>query len=60
MLGGAWMLAFVGPRGAEYCLSTLNLGLPATFGLTAATLAISGVLCAFLNPELLRQSALHH
>jgi FSR family fosmidomycin resistance protein-like MFS transporter len=60
MLGGAWMLAFVGPRGAEYCLSTLNLGLPATFGLTAATLAISGVLCAFLNSELLRQSALHH
>lgn len=60
MLGGAWTLAFIGPRGAEYCLSTLHMGLPATFGLTAALLAISGILCVFLNADLLKSTTAHH
>lgn len=60
MLGGAWTLAFIGPRGAEYCLSTLKIGLPATFAITAALLAISGILCVFLDTDLLKRTTVHH
>ncbi|MEE8156282.1 MAG: MFS transporter [Phycisphaerales bacterium] len=57
MLGGAWTVAAIGPRLAEYCLGTLHLGLPRTFQLTAVLLAISGVVCLPLNPALLRRTA---
>lgn len=57
MLGGAWTIAVVGPRLAEYCLGTLNLGLPRTFQLTAVLLAISGLVCLPLNSALLRRTA---
>jgi MFS family permease len=57
MLGGAWTVAAVGPRLAEYCLGTLDLGLPRTFQLTAVLLAISGVVCLPLNSDLLRRTA---
>ncbi len=57
MLGGAWTIAVVGPRLAEYCLGTLHLGLPRTFQLTAVLLAISGVVCLPLNSALLRRTA---
>ena len=56
MLGGAWTIAVVGPRLAEYCLGTLHLGLPRTFQLTAVLLAISGVVCLPLNSALLRRT----
>ncbi len=57
MLGGAWTVAAIGPRLAEYCLGTLDLGLPRTFQLTAVLLAISGVVCLPLNSALLRRTA---
>ena len=57
MLGGAWTIAVVGPRLAEYCLGTLHLGLPRTFQFTAVLLAISGVVCLPLNSALLRRIA---
>jgi len=57
MLGGAWTIAALGPRLAQYCLGTLDLGLPGTFQLTAVLLAISGVVCLPLNSDLLRRTA---
>ena len=57
MLGGAWTIAAVGPRLAEYCLGTQQLGLPRTFQITAALLALSGVVCLALDGALLRRIA---
>lgn len=57
MLGGAWMVAAAGPLLAEYCLGTLNLGLSRTFGLTAALLGVSGLVCLLLDGKMLRKTA---
>lgn len=43
MMGGAWSVAMIGPRCAEYGVE--KFGISTTFGLTAAMLAISGMLC---------------
>ncbi|MEM8945335.1 MAG: MFS transporter [Planctomycetota bacterium] len=43
MMGGAWAVALLGPACAEYGVA--QLGLQNTFLLTAATLAISGLVC---------------
>lgn len=60
MLGGSWTLAFIGPRAAEWCLGTLGLSLETTFGLTAALLALSGVVCMGLDRSMLRRLAAQH
>lgn len=57
MLGGAWMVAAAGPSLAEYCLGTLNLGLPRTFGFTAVLLVVSGLVCLLLDGNLLHKTA---
>lgn len=59
MLGGAWTLAFIGPRAAEWCLSTLGLSQAATFALTAGLLAASGIVCMGLDRSMLRRVATH-
>lgn len=56
MLGGAWALAFVGPRAAEWCMASAGLSLTMTFGLTAAMLALSSVVCLPMDAKLLRRS----
>jgi FSR family fosmidomycin resistance protein-like MFS transporter len=56
MMGGAWALAFLGPRAAEWCMSSAGLSLAATFALTAALLVISSLVCLPLNAGLLRAS----
>lgn len=43
MMGGAWALALVGPTCAEFGVA--RWGLQTTFLLTAATLALSGLVC---------------
>jgi len=57
MMGGAWAVAFIGPGAAEWCLGVLRLGLPLTFGLTAALLAVSGLVSLALDSVMLKQSA---
>jgi MFS transporter, FSR family, fosmidomycin resistance protein len=47
MMGGAWTVATVGPRFAEFGVT--HLGLNATFLLTAGVLAVSGLVCAGLG-----------
>lgn len=56
MLGGAWALAFVGPRIAEWCMTTGGLSLETTFLITAALLALSSVVCLPMDVGLLRRS----
>ena len=56
MLGGAWALAVVGPRTAEYCMSTLEFSLPQTFTLTAGLLVLSGLVCLLLNSSALHET----
>jgi len=43
MMGGAWAVALLGPRFAEFGVA--NFGLPATFLATAAALALAGLVC---------------
>ena len=43
MMGGAWSVAVIGPPLAQWCSSCL--GMDAAFFLTAAMLAVSGLLC---------------
>lgn len=43
MMGGAWAVALIGPSCAEYGVA--NFGLQTTFLLTAAALALSGLVC---------------
>ena len=57
MMGGAWTIGAIGPSAVETCLTTFGLGLPATFALTAAVLALSGAVCLALDSALLRGSA---
>ena len=57
MLGGAWALAFIGPRAAEWCMASAGLSLTTTFTLTAALLAISSLVCLPMDVALLRRSA---
>ena len=56
MLGGAWTLAVVGPRTAEYCMSTLKFSLPQTFTLTAGLLVLSGLVCLLVNSRTLHET----
>jgi MFS family permease len=48
MMGGAWMVATIGPRSAEYGVS--HFGLNNTFLLIACLLACSGLVCTLLKP----------
>ncbi len=57
MIGGAWTIDAVGPRLAEYCLGTQQLGLPRTFQITAVLLAMSGLVCLAMDGTLLRSIA---
>ena len=57
MMGGAWMLAFLGPQGAEWCLGVMNWSLDTTFLLTAGLLAASGLACTALSSRLLQETA---
>jgi len=43
MMGGAWAVAMLGPRCAEF--SATKYGIPTTFYLAAATLALAGIVC---------------
>ncbi len=47
MMGGAWSVAMIGPRCAEYGVT--HFGIHATFALTAVALALSGLLCIPLS-----------
>jgi len=58
MLGGAWAVAVVGPRIAQYCLGTLNWDLPQTFWFPTALLLASGLICLPLSGRTLRMTAL--
>lgn len=60
MLGGAWWIALLGPRLAEYCLGTAGLSLKQTFALTAGLLALSGVVALPLRSHILARSASHN
>ncbi|HVP73143.1 MAG TPA: MFS transporter [Phycisphaerales bacterium] len=57
MLGGAWALAFIGPRAAEWCMASAGLSLTTTFTLTAALLATSSLVCLPMDSNLLHCSA---
>ena len=46
MMGGAWTVATIGPRCAEFGVT--HLGINATFLLTAGVLALSGIVCTGL------------
>ncbi|TWU27303.1 MFS transporter [Bythopirellula polymerisocia] len=49
MMGGAWVVATIGPRLAEFGVT--HFGIETTFALTAAVLAASGLICcAFREP----------
>lgn len=56
MMGAAWAVAMVGPLLAEMILQS-RAGLTGAFIFVAAMLAISGMLCALLNQNLLQQAA---
>lgn len=47
MMGGAWMLASIGPRSAEFGVT--HFGLETTFLLTGGLLAASGIVCTLLR-----------
>ncbi|QEG35645.1 MFS transporter [Bythopirellula goksoeyrii] len=50
MMGGAWVVATIGPRSAEFGVT--HLGIETTFALLAAVLAISGIVCClFREPK---------
>ena len=49
MMGGAWVVATIGPRLAEFGVT--HVGIETTFALTATVLAASGLICfAFREP----------
>lgn len=61
MLGGAWAVAILGPRLAEWCLDEprgLGLSLETVFGLAAALLAISGMVGLALKRETIVRASL--
>lgn len=60
MLGGAWALAVLGPRLAEWCLTGLRFSISTTFVLTAVVLACSGLVCLPLRTTLIRQTKKMH
>ena len=43
---------------AEFCLSTLHIGIDVTFGITELLLAIAGLICLPLQSDLLRETAM--
>jgi MFS family permease len=49
MMGGAWTVATIGPRCAEFGVT--HWGLNITFLLTAGVLAVSGLVCVGINKE---------
>ena len=49
MMGGAWSVAMIGPRCAEFGVS--KFGITTTFALTAGVLAVSGLLCLPLRED---------
>ena len=58
MMGGAWTVATIGPRFAEFGVK--HLGLNTTFLLTGVVLAVSGIVCAGMGraePEIQAESA---
>lgn len=56
MLGGAWAMAFVGPRSAVYCQENLDISLAGTFAIVAGMLAMSGLVCLLLNGKALHET----
>lgn len=58
MLGGAWALAFIGPRAAEWCMASGGMSLTTTFALTAGLLALSSLVCLPMDVHTLRRSTL--
>jgi MFS transporter, FSR family, fosmidomycin resistance protein len=49
MMGGAWTVATIGPRCAEFGVT--HIGVNTTFLLTAAVLALSGIVCFGMKGE---------
>lgn len=49
MMGGAWTVATIGPRCAEFGVT--HWGLNSTFLITAVVLAVSGLVCVGINKE---------
>lgn len=47
MMGGAWMVATIGPRSAEFGVT--HFGIKTTFALTSAVLAASGMVCCLFR-----------
>ncbi len=60
MLGGAWAVAFIGPRAAEWCMASGGLSLTTTFAITAGLLALSSVVCLPMSSTLLLASTHPH
>jgi MFS transporter, FSR family, fosmidomycin resistance protein len=58
MLGGAWALAFVGPRIAEWCMASGGMSLAMTFAITAGALVVSSLVCLPMDAGLLRRSTM--
>jgi MFS family permease len=58
MMGGAWGLAVVGPRLAEWCLTSVGLSLAQCFALVAGLLVLSGFVTIPLRANLLRQTSM--
>ncbi len=56
MLGGAWALAFVGPRAAEWCMNSAGWSLTTTFAVTAVVLAMSSLVCLPIRSQMLMES----
>lgn len=56
MMGGAWGLAVVGPRLAEWCLTTVGLSLAQCFALVAGLLVLSGIVTLPVRATLLRRT----
>ncbi|MGI9014636.1 MAG: MFS transporter [Phycisphaerales bacterium] len=54
MLGGAWFVAAIGPRLAEWCLASDRFTMEQTFTMTAIVLAVSGMTALALRPRVLR------
>jgi hypothetical protein len=53
-MGGAWSVATLGPRLAEFGVD--RFGLPITFACTAMALALSGLAAIPVRPSLLSRS----
>ena len=57
MMGGAWSVATIGPRLAEFGVSTPAIGLDRTFTLVAAALVLSGLVALPLDARAVERSA---